>query len=450
MKKKSNETNYEEKGKNNIDDLIDDFMGKTEFMPMEYNFKFFKLNDKGVIKKIERNKLPFKIKNNTKYILERKEGVSYSPNYLNGPFLSSQNIIEIIDNENITIYKNQKNENKKTIKNIINNTNNTTMDNNEKTINNLLENNKKDKDKDKNNNLNTDNEKDFIQIKKIKPVKKQNDNEIIVEDNKEENEPKNKKNDNSSLYTLIKKEQILLRVPYEKYIDKEHSNILSIFLAEILDKIYIVKICCFLKKFEDFSIHLSLYLLCHLLLLSLLCAFFLIKTFIKIWEQQNYPGIDFYLLYGFLSNIIIWIIYKMFLCLLDNQDKVKELILLNNKNKNIEKENDEVENEDKEKKEDIIEDKFNKLFKEIKIKTIIYFVIMFLLVIFCFIYLLTFCAIYIGTKSKLFKSYYISLIEIIIIKLLYGICLASLRIASSGNELKTLYKIVYICDKYIS
>ena len=79
---------------NNMNNNIN---GKAEFMPMNYNFKYFKTNEKGVIKKIERNQLPFKVNPSTKYLLERKENINYEPNYLEGPFLPTQNIIEIID-----------------------------------------------------------------------------------------------------------------------------------------------------------------------------------------------------------------------------------------------------------------------------------------------------------------------------------------------------------------
>ena len=87
-------------------------------------------------------------------------------------------------------------------------------------------------------------EKDFINIKKIKLGKNYND----IADNDYEEEKDDKRDDNAGLYTLIKREQILLRVSYKKYLSKEHKNILSIFLAEILDKVYLVKICLFLKE----------------------------------------------------------------------------------------------------------------------------------------------------------------------------------------------------------
>ena len=128
-------------------------------------------------------------------------------------------------------------------------------------------------------------EKDFINIKKIKLRKNYNN----TADNDYEEEKDDKREDNAGLYNLIKREQILLRMSYKKYLSKEHKNILSIFLAEILDKVYLVKICLFLKKYEIFGIHLTLYLFCHLLLLTLSFSFFTIGTIKQIWEQEGYP-----------------------------------------------------------------------------------------------------------------------------------------------------------------
>ena len=75
---------------------------------------------------------------------------------------------------------------------------------------------------------------------------------------------------------------------------------------------------------------------------------------------------------------------------------------------------------------------------------------MFIIIVFCTIYLISFFALYTGTRKRVFKAYYLSLIIILIIKFIYGFCLASLRIASKINKMKTLYKVVYILDKYIS
>ena len=372
--------------------------------------------------------------------MKKKNNINYDSDYLNGPFLQNQNIIEIIDD-------NKYNKNEKIQENMNNNINNRNDNQSIKTKTRNLKNN--------NNNDIINREKDFITIKKINPYKQKNEINYIVQDYVEP--PKEEKTiyDNTGIYTLIKKEQSLLRAPFKKYSEKTHNNIFSIILAEIMDKIYLLKICCFLKKYEMFSINLALYLICHLILLTLLCAFFTIKTIKKIWNESNFPQLNFYLLYGFLGNIIIWIIYKIFLCFLDIQDKVKELISLkseankNNENK-INGDNNEISENNEEINEEFIQKKYNDVIKKIKIKTIIFFIIGFLLTIFCFIYLVSFFAIYTGTKSKVFKMYYISLIEIVLIKIVYGICLGALRIASEGNRIETIYKIVYLCDKYLS
>ena len=431
-------------GSNN---MFDNLTGKAEFMPMNYNFKYFKTTDKGVIKKIERSKLLFEVDPSIKYLLERKDNINYDKDYLEGPFLPNQNIIEIIDKEN-------PNPKTKLNMNINNNNKITKSINNE----NREENNRY---QQKNRALKTSGdftEKEFISVKKIGPSKKKTDVNYKIEDY---NEPRQKKKveDNVGLFTLIKKEQSLQRVPYKKYLEKTTSHILSIFLAEIMDKIYLLKVCFFLKQFDIFSVHLTLYLLYHLLLLTLLCSFFTIKTIRKIWNEENFPQLDFYLLYGLLANIVIWVVYKIFACLLDVQDKVKELVKLQNTLKNKEnKENKETnnigddltENNNGEINEELIQQKYDELMKTIKIRMIVFFVISFLLTIFCYLYLLSFFAIYTGTKSKVLKAYLISLIEIILIKAVYGIVLASLRIAAEGNEIEKIYKIVYICDKYIS
>ena len=431
---------------------------KAEFIPPQYNFKFFKPNDKGIVKKIERSKIPFDVDKDTKILLETKKDVIYDDNYLDGPFYEDQNVIEIIDdiNTNKVIKFNESNNN-------INNNfdSSVIIKKNANRINNkndisAKEEIPKSKKRRISNKINSE-EKDFITIKKINPITSL---QMTVEDYKEEEEVKNV-DSTTSIYNLVKREHTYLRVTYERYIAKRHPNILATFLAEILDKIYFIKIFIFLKKFDIFSIHLALYMFYHILLLSLLCGFFTIKVIKKIWEDSNYPTMNFYLLYGFLGNVIIWIIYRIFILLLDNQDRFRALVKLHNEsmNNNTSRanldEDKEIKDNDNNKEvninqQDMINEKYEELIKKIKIQTIVFYIIIILITAFCFIYLVSFFAIYTGTKGKVFKAYYISIIEIILIKFVYGLCLASLRIAGEGNELKSLYNFVYYCDKYVS
>ena len=131
---------------------------------MKYNFKYFKSTDKGVIKRIERSKLLFKVNPSTKYVLEKKQNITYQKDYLNGPFPPEQNMIEIIDEEK-TIINESKNKN--------NNLNQKSKLHNNLVINNYNIKNEVEEQVQKpnrrtiKNNTNIEDDNDFITIKKI-------------------------------------------------------------------------------------------------------------------------------------------------------------------------------------------------------------------------------------------------------------------------------------------
>ena len=305
-----------------------------------------------------------------------------------------------------------------------------------------------------------DKEKDFINIKKVNPI---NIIEMPITLYKKEEqkvkEAQKKLYNLTSIFTLMKREHTYLRADYQSYIDKIHPNFFATIFAEIFDKIYFVKIFFFLKKFEITSIHLSLYLFYHILLLSILCGFFTISTIKRIWEEDNFPSLKFYLLYGLIAHIIVWIIYKIFIALLDNQDRFMELAKLTNENKTNKKlrldtiknnENGDENETNNDQMQKNIEEKYEEIIKKIKVQTIIFYIIIILFTELCSMYLVSFFAVYTGTKKYVLKAYYISIIEIVIIKFIYGLSLASLRIAAEVNEYESLYNFVFACDKYLS
>ena len=429
--------NYEINIKKGNNKTSNNYYYKAEYIPQEYNTKFFKPTDKGVIKKIDRSKLPFKIAGDTKYLIEKRKGIEYDSNYLYGQYSPSQNILIITDGNNTDI------------------TNIVKYIKSEKLVDNKLnKNDMKLGEKKIFGNLNTNyskyTDKDFITVKKIKNnfAKDQITDNTVSDIFEEDSDDMKVDEDNAGLFTLIKREQLFLRLEYKKYLEKKHPNNMAIFISEILDKIYIVKICLFLKKYDIFTHHLSLYLLCHVLLMSLLCGFFTVKVIKKIWDQTDFPGIGFYILYGLISHIIIWIVYQIFLYIIDFRDKIKELVLLQKELK-LQESNDYDDNID-ERNEKIFNKKYKQIISSIKCTIVVFYIIIFIIILFCTIYLISFFALYTGTKKKVLKSYYISLIEILIIKFVYGFSLASLRTASRINKMKKVYKIVYICDKYIS
>ena len=168
-----------------LDANMVDYSQKAEYLPQQYNFKYFKSNDKGVIKQLERSKLPFKVSQDTKYLLERKKGVDYHENYLNGPFYQSQNIIEIIDddknnnkNNNKNVYYKKKNNNIEVAyesnRDLIDNNKDSSNSNmKQKTVKNNLNLNLNMKSQNHNMKSSEKVEKDFITIKRLKFNKKE-------------------------------------------------------------------------------------------------------------------------------------------------------------------------------------------------------------------------------------------------------------------------------------
>ena len=135
----------------------------------------------------------------------------------------------------------------------------------------------------------------------------------------------------------IQKEYKLLRLKFELAIQKDRSDIFIMLLTEVCDKIYLIKILCLLEKYDMITIQFSAYILYHLLLLTFVTFFYDIKTIQNIWNKENYPNLNYDLGYGLLACIIVWVIYKIFLCLLNNENIIKKYIKDTNNKINIKK-----------------------------------------------------------------------------------------------------------------
>ena len=244
---------------------------------------------------------------------------------------------------------------------------------------------------------------------------------------------KNEIETNKGFFTSVRKEEKYLRENFSVSMTKDKFDVVVVVLTSIFDKIYLAKVLFLSSKYQITSLMFSLYLLCHLLLLTL-CALFLdIKTISKIFENENYPNMGYYILYGFLGNLIVWVIFKLFCCLIDNVNNIRKLFKKNS-------------NSLREKKFA----KLNKLISNIKRDIIVYLVIQFVIILLCSFYLIVFCGIYTGTTTKLFLSYAFSLMTIVIVKIIYGLILGILRKISLYAEKNSLYNAVLIFNKYIS
>ena len=283
--------------------------------------------------------------------------------------------------------------------------------------------------------------KDINLEEKIEKIEKQKaDNDGTKTDDQKSNIDESMNESFSREYLLgimdsIKKEEKLLRVKFDTAISNDESDIFITLLTEICDKIYFIKSIFLLGKYDIFTIYFSVYILYHLLLLTFTTCFYDIKTIQKIWNKENYPNLQYSLTYGFLSCLIVWVIYKIFLCIISNEGSIKRYLRakLNKANKDGNK----------------LQKKFDDFKFKVKVRMIIYFVLMFLVCIVCLLYITTFCAVYTGTKKYVFRTYGIALVEVLIIKIVYGIVLGIIRKVGLNKQNRTLYKIAYYFDKLI-
>ena len=279
------------------------------------------------------------------------------------------------------------------------------------------------------------NPKGSLKIRKI--YEEKNKFDALSDENKSEEYynylKKNEIDTDKGFFTSVKKEEKYLRENFSVSMTKDKFDIVVVILTSIFDKIYLSKVLLFSSKYQITSLMFSLYLLCHLLLLTLCALFFDIKTISKIFEKENYPNLGYYILYGFLGNLIVWAIFKLFYCLIDNSNNIRKLFKKHASSNNLKK-----------------MAKLNKLISGIKKDIVIYLVIEFVLIVLCSLYLIAFCGVYTGTKSKLFLSYAFALVTIVIIKIIYGFILGILRKISLFAEKSGLYNVVLIFNKYIS
>lgn len=181
-------------------------------------------------------------------------------------------------------------------------------------------------------NKNTEKPKQAKGGKKPKKIFTEKNIDVLSEANSEEYYNYLRKNEietNKGFFTSVRKEEKYLRENFSISMTKDKFDVVVVVLTSIFDKIYLAKVLFLSSKYQITSLMFSLYLLCHLLLLTL-CALFLdIKTISKIFENENYPNMGYYILYGFLGNLIIWVIFKLFCCLIDNVNNIRKLFKKN-------------------------------------------------------------------------------------------------------------------------
>ena len=322
---KSSERNIDNPPKKKVGDF------KIEFIPQEYVFLFFSHGEKGIVKKVEKDSVPFKIQYNTRVLLEQKKGVNYDNINPRGPFPQGQNVLVVVDSmdDDINDYIGEDDENGEGVNN-----KKGLIDANKNRSNNTSRKSGRKRDEKDGYDINDKLSKPRLYKKAdqftVSDYDPSDENYSIYDIEEELDEDEDGDGDGEhherGFIETLKKNQRLLNRNYEIAMQNKNTNFVEILFTEIIDKIYITKILFFTRKFDIFWLQLSVYLLCHLLLLVLNTLFYDIDIIKKIWNEENYPGLGYHLGYGFAACLIIWIVYKIFLCLLTNNDKIKDLL----------------------------------------------------------------------------------------------------------------------------
>ena len=230
---------------------------------------------------------------------------------------------------------------------------------------------------------------------------------------------------------------------YYEAIKHEKRNFIKIFFVMLLLEEQVINTLCFLSPFEIKSIHICL-------LIFIYACNFALNTFFyfsyKISEKYHYKGNDKYL-FTLLNNISIClistilsnIIVRLFKFLIDSKKDIIESF--KEEEKKMRKYKIFFVNELKKK---YIFFKFEKIFKLLRIKVIIFIISELLLLMFFSYFATAFCEIYKSTQIAWLIDCINSFVMSIIIEILYSLVMSVLYTYSLRKRNKLIYKIVTI------
>ena len=214
---------------------------------------------------------------------------------------------------------------------------------------------------------------------------------------------------------------------YFEAIKEDNRNFLSISYTFFASKIDLLRILFFPKSFDIFYITLSVLLLCLIIDFTINALLFSDEIMSKKYNNQN--KLNFWtsgllaIIANIFGNIISWFITK-----LSEYSSSLELIKkeVNNNNK--------------------ILFTYSKMYKIIKIRLLIYFIIQFIITLICVYYLIIFCSLYHYSQRALFKNYLLGLLlSLLYIKVITFI-IALLRYIS----LKCKHIKIFLISQYLN
>ena len=210
-------------------------------------------------------------------------------------------------------------------------------------------------------------------------------------------------------------------LPYSQALNLDKRNIFLIFISIFKLKIELISILFYPEDFSNYSLDLSIYTL-HLLFNFFMNALLYTDNVVS-KKYHNNGALGFLtslflsLISNIISNICIWIIkkitsYSYYLAFMIKEAHNKVLYLI----------------------------AFNKLYRLIKLKILLFYCLSFFLSTCCIYYLTIFCIIYNKSQISLLNNYIMGELESLVKSLLISIIISLIRFFGLKYKLKQIYR----------
>ena len=219
-------------------------------------------------------------------------------------------------------------------------------------------------------------------------------------------------------------------LPYTRALKVDKRNIFIIFISLLKMKIEIISLLFYPEEFTHKSLTLSIYSFDFLLSYFMNALLYTDDVISQKYHNNGKLDLITSIVLSLISNIVSYIIISLIKLLATYNEYLTVLI--------------------KELKEKgIFISTFKRLYKLIKIKVAIFFIINFILSMSCIYYLLIFCEIYKKSQISLLINYLIGLLQSLILSFGISIITSILRFIGLKCRKKNIYRTsVYICDKF--
>ena len=233
---------------------------------------------------------------------------------------------------------------------------------------------------------------------------------------------------------------------YEQAIKHDTREFWRILFICLLSKENILNTFFFHSPLEVQPLRISIFIFTYSCDFALNALFYFNEN---ISDKYHYEGDSLYL-YLFVNNIVItifstvfsYVLVKVLNCLTNSKESIKEIF---RREEIMMKENKKYKL-DKEKKKNI-KNNILEIFKNLKIKIVVYIIIEFLIMLFFFHFITAFCEVYKDTQFSWLYDSFISFLISILLEVLISFIVSLLYMTSLRMKLKCLYNIAMFSYK---